>query len=64
MAVAVTEQEEIPLTPVEQIVNELHDRWVASGMDGGEAARRIRVALAARAVDVQLSEEFWSWLGS
>lgn len=58
------EAQEIPLTPAEQIVSELHDRWVAGGMAGGEAARRIRAELAVRAVGVELSEEFWAWLGS
>ena len=55
---------EIPLSPAEQVVSSRHDELVALGIDAAEAADRLRRSLAVRAVAVQLSEEFWSWLRS
>lgn len=54
--------EEIPLSPAEQVVSDLHDRLVLGGAGQAQAARAIRRSLAVRATAVQLDEDFWSWL--
>lgn len=58
------EEEQIPLSPAEQVVNRLHDILIGKGMDAGEAAATLRADLARRAPAVQLDEGFWAWLGS
>lgn len=61
MAGELTEQE-IPLTPTEQVVNRLHDVLIGRGMNPEVAADEIRASLLVRAPAVRLSEEFWAWL--
>lgn len=55
---------EAVLSGTETVINRLHDKLLGRGMESGAAARAIREELEVRAIAVELSEEFWSWLGS
>lgn len=61
--VTVEGQRRAQLNRSEQVVSDLHDRWVAQGVEAKRAARRIRSCLAEQAPATQLSAEFWGWLG-
>lgn len=61
--VTVEGQRRAQLNRSEQVVSDLHDRWIAHGVETKTAARRIRQCLADQAPATQISEEFWGWLG-